>query len=255
MRFGLFGGPAGGGASPDVDAYGNYAGMVIEAEQLGFSGVYLLEHHLTGRDQISSTLAMFAYRAGRTSSIQLGAAVGVVPRHDPLLFAEQAATVDVLSGGRLDLGVGRGYRDYEFTGFGVEQDEAGSRFDEAIEALCLTWGSEERFSYHGRTWDFEDVVIEPRSVQQPHPSLWLGADSPFSIERAGREGYRLFLDQVGSFELTAKRVATYRSARESTGLSYVALGRRPRTSRSPARCGSRVAPRNASSSSSATSPR
>jgi len=238
MRFGLFGGPSRGGdpRATDAGAYAAYLDMVVEAEQLGFSSAYLVEHHFTGRGQVSSSLTMLAHLAARTSSMRLGTAVVVVPWHNPLLLAEQAATVDVLSGGRLDLGVGRGYRDYEFTGFGVAPSEAGDRFDEAMEVLRLAWASEGRFSHHGRYWDFSDVVVEPRPVQQPHPPVWLGAGSPPSIERAGREGYRLFLDQVGSFELTAERVATYRAAREAAGFDYapsdVAVTRALRIARS-----------------------
>jgi alkanesulfonate monooxygenase SsuD/methylene tetrahydromethanopterin reductase-like flavin-dependent oxidoreductase (luciferase family) len=244
VRFGLFGGPSRGaapdalGVAADADArsYSAYAELVEEAEQLGFYGVYLVEHHFTGRGQISSSLTMLAHLAARTSSMRLGTAVVVVPWHNPLLLAEQAATVDVLSGGRLDLGVGRGYRDYEFTGFGVAPEEATDRFDEAMEVLRLAWGSEGRFSHHGRYWAFEDVVVEPRPVQLPHPPLWLGAGSMPSIERAAREGYRLFLDQVGSFDLTAERVATYRAARESAGYDYapsdVAVTRALRMARS-----------------------
>ena len=224
MKFGLFGGPSRGSGpgAADATAYHAYADMVVEAEQLGFYGIYLVEHHFTGRGQISSALAMLAHLAGRTSSIRLGTAVVVVPWHNPLLLAEEAATVDVLSRGRLDLGVGRGYRDYEFTGFGVRQDEAGARFDEAMSVLRRAWQTEDRFSHHGRYWDFEDVILEPRPVQRPHPPLWLGAGSRSSIERAAHQDHRLFLDQVGSFELTAERIATYRAAREAAGLDYAA---------------------------------
>lgn len=128
--------------------------------------------------------------------------------------------MDVLSGGRLDLGVGRGYRDYEFTGFGISPAEGQDRFDEAMEVLRRARSSEDRFSHQGRFWTFEDVVVEPRPVQQPHPPLWLGAGSDSSIARAAREGCRLFLDQVGTFDLTAQRVATYGTAREEPGLAY-----------------------------------
>ena len=222
MKFGLFGGPSRGAAwgADDQTAYGAYVDAAAEAEQLGFYGVYLVEHHFTGRGQISSSLNLLSHLAARTSTLRLGTAVIVVPWHNPLLLAEQAATVDVLSNGRLDLGVGRGYRDYEFTGFGVTPDEAQTRFDEAMIVLRLAWASEDRFSHHGRHWTFEDVVIEPRPVQQPHPPLWLGAGSPPSIERAARDGYRLFLDQVGSFDLTAQRLARYRASREAAGLAY-----------------------------------
>jgi alkanesulfonate monooxygenase SsuD/methylene tetrahydromethanopterin reductase-like flavin-dependent oxidoreductase (luciferase family) len=222
MRFGLFGGPSRGAAWGDDDqtAYRAYADSVVEAEQLGFYGVYLVEHHFTGRGQISASLNLLSHLAARTSTMRLGTAVVVVPWHNPLLLAEQAATVDVLSNGRLDLGVGRGYRDYEFTGFGITPSEAQTRFDEAMAVLRRAWSSEERFSHRGQHWTFEDVVIEPRPVQQPHPPLWLGAGSRPSIERAAREGYRLFLDQVGTFDLTAERVASYRAAREAAGLDY-----------------------------------
>ena len=231
MRFGLFGGPSRGAAPDslgaatavaDASAYRDYIELVVEAEALGFYGVYLVEHHFTGRGQISSSLTLLSHLAARTSTMRLGTAVVVVPWHNPVLLAEQAATVDVLSDGRLDLGVGRGYRDYEFSGFGVATDEAGARFDEAIAILREAWTSDGRFSHRGAYWRFEDIVVEPRPVQQPHPPLWLGAGSPTSIERAGHEGYRLFLDQVGSFELTAERLATYRAAREGAGFAYTA---------------------------------
>ena len=222
MRFGIFGGPSHGDTwgGDDQTAYRAYADAIVEAEQLGFYGLYMVEHHFTGRGQPSASLSILSYLAAKTSTIRLGTAVVVVPWHNPLLLAEQAATLDVLSNGRLDLGVGRGYRDYEFTGFGIAPEEAAARFDEAMAILRIAWSAEDRFSHNGRFWNFEDVVIEPRPVQQPHPPLWLGAGSPSSIERAAREGYRLFLDQVGTFDLTAERVATYRTAREAAGLEY-----------------------------------
>lgn len=222
MRFGLFGGPSHGEdwGADDATAYRAYMDAVVEAEQLGFYGLYMVEHHFTGRGQPSASLSILSHLAARTSTMRLGTAVVVVPWHNPLLLAEQAATLDVLSNGRLDLGVGRGYRDYEFSGFGIAPEEAGARFDEAMEVLRLAWSTGERFSHRGRFWQFEDVVVEPRPVQRPHPPLWLGAGSASSIERAAREGYRLFLDQVGTFELTAERVATYRAAREAAGFEY-----------------------------------
>lgn len=237
MRFGLFGGPS-RGESDDATSYTAYVDMVVEAEALGFYGVYLVEHHFTGRGQLSSSLHLLSHLAALTSTMRLGTAVVVVPWHNPLLLAEQVATVDLLSGGRLDLGVGRGYREYEFGGFGIPIEEAQARFDEAMAVLRLAWGAEGRFSHHGRYWNFEDVVVEPNPVQRPHPPLWMGAGSPQSIERAAREGYRLFLDQVGSFDLQCERVAAYRAAKVAAGLEYsprdVAVTRSLRIARSAA---------------------
>lgn len=240
MRFGLFGGPSralqeGG---DDVGSYRSFVDLVTEAESLGFYGVYLVEHHFTGRGQLSASLNLLSYLAAWTSTMRLGTAVVVLPWHNPLLLAEQAATVDLLSNGRLDLGVGKGYREYEFNGFGISLEDAQARFEETIEVLRLAWSSPDRFSYEGRFWRFNDVVVEPTPIQRPHPPLWTGAGNPESIERAGREGYRLYLDQVASFEVQAERVARYRTAREAAGFTYspedVAVTRSLRMARSEA---------------------
>src|SRR5690349_22522652 len=119
MRFGLFGGAT---ASPnatvsDSQVYGDFIDYVCEAEALGFESVFLVEHHFTGMGQVSASLDLLAYLAGKTRRMRLGTAVVVLPWHNPVLLAEQAATVDLLSDGRLDLGVGRGYRWNEFHGF------------------------------------------------------------------------------------------------------------------------------------------
>ncbi|HEY5299342.1 MAG TPA: LLM class flavin-dependent oxidoreductase, partial [Acetobacteraceae bacterium] len=114
MRFGLFGGARtkrgidlGTG---DSHSYRGFIDYVVEAERLGFDSVFLVEHHFTGQGQVSASLTLLAYLAARTSRIRLGTAVVVLPWHNPVLIAEQAATLDLLSGGRLDLGVGKGYR-------------------------------------------------------------------------------------------------------------------------------------------------
>jgi len=219
MRFGLFGGPS-RGESDDATAYRSYIDMVQEAEQLGFYGVYLVEHHFTGNGQLSSSLALLSHLAAKTSTMRLGTAVVVLPWHNPMVVAEQAATVDVLSGGRLDLGVGRGYRDYEFSGFGIDIDEAQERFEEAMEVIRKAWTSDGRFSHHGKRWHFDNVVAEPTPVQRPHPPLWTGAGSQASIEAAAKGGYNLYLDQVGLFDLCIERVGWFRAACEAMGRPY-----------------------------------
>ena len=219
MRFGLFGGPS-RGESDDASTYRAYVRMVQEAEQLGFYGVYLVEHHFTGNGQLSSSLSLLSHLAALTSTMRLGTAVVVLPWHNPMLIAEQAATVDVLSGGRLDLGVGRGYRDYEFRGFGIDMDEAQARFEESIAVIRKAWTAEGRFSHAGRYWRFDNVVAEPTPVQRPHPPLWIGAGSPASIEAAARNGYNLYLDQVGLFDLCIERVAAFRAACAAAGRAY-----------------------------------
>lgn len=220
MRFGLFGGPARReGATSDAEAYAAYIKNVLEAERLGFFGTYLVEHHFTGQGQVSASLGLLTYLAGLTSSIRLGTAVVVVPWHNPALLAEQAATLDLLSNGRLDLGLGRGYRDNEFNAFGVSKDEAASRFDETLSFLRQAWTCSERFSFAGKHWSLHDVVVEPRPVQQPHPPIWVGAASERSLKHAARNGLRLFLDQVATFGEVAERLNIYRAAQADAGIA------------------------------------
>src|ERR1700722_5118182 len=222
MKFGLFGGGRGaGGPAGDSEGYHDFINYIVEAEKLGFSSVFLVEHHFTGFGQVSASLNLLSYLAARTERIRLGTAVVVLPWHNPILIAEQAATLDLLSNGRLDLGVGKGYRAYEFSGFCVPQDEATERFDEAMEIIRLSWQSGgERFSYQGKWHSYENVVVEPSPIQQPHPPFWLGAGSAESIRRAAREGYNLLLDQIAPIDLIIERVATFRHECERVGRRY-----------------------------------
>jgi probable F420-dependent oxidoreductase len=222
VRFGIFGGArvASGGPHGDSHGYADYITYIREAERLGFHAVFLVEHHFTGQGQVSASLNLLSYLAACTSRIRLGTAVVVLPWHNPVLVAEQAATLDLLSGGRLDFGVGKGYRDYEFAGFCVPPEEAAERFDEAMEVIRKAWGGNGRFAHHGRRWHFENVVVEPAPVQRPHPPFWLGAGSEESIRRAAREGYNLLLDQIGSIALTAERVALFRDECRRVGRPY-----------------------------------
>jgi alkanesulfonate monooxygenase SsuD/methylene tetrahydromethanopterin reductase-like flavin-dependent oxidoreductase (luciferase family) len=219
MQFGLFGGAKSAGTGPDADSHGyrQFIDYVIEAEQLGYHGLFVVEHHFTGAGQVSASLNLLSYLAARTQRLRLGTAVVVLPWHNPALLAEQIATLDLLSDGRVDLGIGKGYRASEFAGFAIEQAEATDRFDEALAFLRAAWSAEGRFSFRGKRWRFDDIVIEPRLVQQPHPPLWMAAGSFESIERAAREGFNLLLDQIAPVELSIERARRYRDALERCG--------------------------------------
>ncbi|MCA8929332.1 MAG: LLM class flavin-dependent oxidoreductase [Alphaproteobacteria bacterium] len=219
MRFGLFGGAKAAGSGPDADSQGYRAFIdyVIRAEALGFESLFMVEHHFTGVGQVSASLNLLTYLAARTRRIRLGTAVVVLPWHNPALLAEQAATLDLLSDGRFDFGIGKGYRKSEFAGFAIPQDEAEARFAECVDVLRRAWTEPGRFSHRGRFWRFDDVVVEPRPIQQPHPPFWMAAGSPASIRRAAREGFNLLLDQLAPIDLTLERAALYRDALEAAG--------------------------------------
>ena len=209
MKFGLFGGiSSSGGAevSGYLASYEGYIQAVIDAETLGFHSNFVVEHHFTGMGQVSTSLSLLTYLAARTSRIRLGTAVVVLPWHNPVLIAEQAATLDLLSHGRFDFGVGKGYRFSEFEGFQIPIEEAAERFEEAMTVIRAAWTTEGRFSHQGKRWTFKDIVVEPATTQKPHPPFWMAAGRPESLQAAARDGYNLLLDQFQTVEVALERL-------------------------------------------------
>src|SRR5262245_12628305 len=168
MRFGLF------FQAPEVPLQSpaaRYAEMfeLIElAEALGFDVAWLAELHFGGAfSLLSNPLMLLPVAAQRTRRIRLGTAVTLLPLHHPLSCAEQAATADVLSGGRLEFGVGRGSIASQFHGFHVKLSENRARFDEALEIIRLAW-TRDRFSYRGTFWNVDELAVVPKPTQRPH---------------------------------------------------------------------------------------
>jgi alkanesulfonate monooxygenase SsuD/methylene tetrahydromethanopterin reductase-like flavin-dependent oxidoreductase (luciferase family) len=223
MKFGVF--SSAQANSHDLGAetgqgFRDYLDFNVEAEALGFTSSFLVEHHFTGWNQVSSTLMLLMALAMRTKSLRLGSAVMVLPWHNPVLLAEQAATLDLISGGRFDFGIGKGYRHSEFKGFQIAPEEAEARFEEAVEVMTRAWASRERFSHRGRFWQFEDIVVEPPPAQKPHPPFWVAAGSEHSIRRAAARGFNLILDQYASAQQIADRIGIYKAERRRHGLRF-----------------------------------
>src|SRR5438270_7730942 len=200
MQFGLFGSAA--ARRPNLseaaefdssEGFRDFIEYNVEAEALGFHGSFVVEHHFTGYGQVSATINLLTWLGARTSTLRLGTAVIVLPWHNPVLLAEQAATLDLLSGGRLDFGIGKGYRYNEFAGFCVDMDEADARFNEALDVILKAWTAEEPFSHCGRYWHFDSIVVEPPTAQKPHPPIWMGAGGERSVRRVAQQGYNLLL--------------------------------------------------------------
>ncbi len=220
MRFGLFGSASaarGGPADTAAQGYHAYVETCVEAEALGFHASFLVEHHFTGMGQVSATLNLQEWVAARTSTLRLGTAVLVLPWHNPVLLAEQVATVDLLSGGRLDLGIGRGYRWSEFRGFGLPPEDAADRFEECLAVLLRALSSDERFSHQGQHWNFRDILVEPPPAQRPHPPVWMAAGSEAGARAVAARGFNLLLDQFAAPVKLAAMIGAYRTEAEARG--------------------------------------
>src|SRR5579863_6202147 len=223
MQFGLFGAAQAQRGGPDVDSaagFKDYIEYVIEAEALGYQSAFVVEHHFTGFGQVSATLNLLTWLGARTTRLRLGTAVIVLPWHNPVLLAEQAATLDLLSGGRLDFGIGKGYRYNEFAGFRVPIKEADARFDECLGVIVKAWTSNEKFSHRGHYWQFDEITVEPPTAQRPHPPIWMGAGGESSVRRVAERGYNLLLGQYASPADVGRSIAAYRSAVEASGRRF-----------------------------------
>lgn len=202
--------------SPDDDftrAYDEMLEQIDYAEHLGFDTVWLAEHHGSSYGSMPSAAVMGAAIAQRTRFIRIGIAVNILPFNNPVRMAEDYAMLDVLSGGRLDYGVGRGYQPHEFEMLGLAQRQAVSRdiFQESLEVITGLW-TEDEFSYHGTYYDIPHARLHPRPVQKPHPPIYVAAISPETFGLVADKGYNLLvtptlmaLPELKDFVVDAKR--------------------------------------------------
>jgi alkanesulfonate monooxygenase SsuD/methylene tetrahydromethanopterin reductase-like flavin-dependent oxidoreductase (luciferase family) len=170
---------------PYTDVYREALEQIVWAEQAGFDNVWLSEHHLAEDGYAPSVLPIAAAIAAKTRNIRIGSAVMDLPFHNPIRVAEDAATVDVISNGRFELGVGVGYRVEEFESFGIPKTERGRRTTEALEIIrCLLDG--ETVTYHGKYYFADKAKLAPLSVQRPRLPIWAGGFTPPATERAAK---------------------------------------------------------------------
>jgi probable F420-dependent oxidoreductase len=174
--------------------------LVRLAEALGFDSAWVTEHHGSSDGYLPSLLPMLAAFAAVTERILLGTGIVLTPFHDPLRLAEDAAVVDQLSGGRLILGLGVGWREEEFRMFGVPVTERAQRTIETIEILRRAWTGR-RFSFHGRSFEYERVKVTPPSAQPAGPPIYVGGYAEAAVRRAGRLADGYITDDVGMEEL------------------------------------------------------
>jgi len=179
-------------------------------DQAGFDSVWLTEHHFTDDGYLAAIMPTLGAIAARTKRVSLGTYVLLAPFYHPLRLAEDTATIDVISNGRLRLGIGLGYRGEEFAGFQVSRQQRLGRTLETIEILKRAWTGE-RFSFAGKYFQFRDVQVLPRPISKPHPQLLWGGMAPAAIKRGAE------LDLSFACNLGQREVALYRDTLRQLG--------------------------------------
>jgi probable F420-dependent oxidoreductase len=212
---------------PWHDVYAETLEHIRLAEALGFDDVWTTEHHFLDDGYSPSILTLCAAIAARTNRIRVGTRVLLAPLYNPMRLAEDAATVDVISGGRLILGLGLGYRAEEYAGLGVTAESRGHRLEEVIAVLRQAWAPAD-VNFSGRFFSYSGVNVTPKPVQQPIP-IWIGGESPATARRAARIGDGLLaggeLASLYRAELDGSRPGTV--SRSSAGVPWALIAEDP----------------------------
>ncbi len=173
------------------DVYQAHLDYGARAEALGFDGIWVPEHHCVPSGYNPAPLVALTALSQVTSKIQLGTQPLLIPLHNPILAAEEAAVLDVLSGGRLIIGVGAGYRPGDFRALGKDRSERGGRMDEVLPLFIKALAAREPFDFSGRFYSVSGVQLSPPPVQTPHPEIQYTARSAVAAKRAARLGLSL----------------------------------------------------------------
>jgi len=180
------------------------------AEEAGFDTVTIGHHHLMPGNQSDPLTFMMAV-AARTRTLRVGTGIFLLPIHHPLRVAEQVATIDQVSGGRVSLGVGTGWWPLEYEAHGSRYRERGSRMEEALQILRLVW-TQEKTSFAGRHYRFPELTMHPRPVQKPSPPLWVAGVADAAVDRAARLGDAWLCGPVQSLGKARSCLEVYRDA-------------------------------------------
>ncbi|MGZ4188577.1 MAG: LLM class flavin-dependent oxidoreductase [Actinomycetota bacterium] len=178
--------------------YADTLDLAARADAAGFDSFWLAEHHGSNDGYNPATLPFLSAVAARTTHIEVGTAVLLAPFHNPLRVAEDAAVIDNIAGGRLNLGLGLGWAPEEYRMFGAEQKGRGARLSEFAQVLKRAW-NEERFSFDGRFYSYDDISITPKPARAGGPPIWLGGSAEGALRRSARYGDGYFPPSTSGF--------------------------------------------------------
>jgi probable F420-dependent oxidoreductase len=186
------------------------------AEASGFDSCFFGEHHQDKDGFLPSPLIVATAVAAHTKRLNVGTSVILLPLHHPVHVAEDVITLDIVSKGRIILGVGVGYQASDFQAFGIPMQHRAAMFEEGVEIIRQCWRGE-RFSFHGAHYTLDDLQVRPRPFQNPSPPLWIGASVPAAVRRAGRLGDAFVATPSSTLADTVRLVDMYRQAAEQAG--------------------------------------
>src|SRR5690242_9129838 len=166
-------------------------------DRTGYDAVWLAEHHFSSFSVCPSVHMMGTMAAARTTRLRIGMAVSLAPFYNPLRLAEEVALLDVLSGGRVNWGAGRGFERGEFAAFGIPGEESAPRFHETVDIVLKAW-TNQRLNYEGRFYRYDGVEVLPKPLQTPHPPTWMAASSTPALEWAASQGHSILMDPHAS---------------------------------------------------------
>ncbi|WP_433339088.1 LLM class flavin-dependent oxidoreductase [Spirillospora sp. CA-294931] len=200
------------------EVYDDQIEIVELLEELGFDGVWVAEHHFRDYGVVPNVFTLLSHLAARTERLRLGTGIVVLPLHNPIHVAEEAAMVDLLSGGRLQMGIGRGYQSVEFENFGLDLAEARDRFDESLDMILGLW-THDAFEYKGRFHETNHpLTLMPRPVQRPHPPLHVAAVSPETVGMYAARGLPILADPAAPFKKIARAAETWHAVAAEHGV-------------------------------------
>ncbi|HEU0067936.1 MAG TPA: LLM class flavin-dependent oxidoreductase, partial [Nitrospiraceae bacterium] len=188
-------------------------------DRTGYDAVWLAEHHFTGYSVCPSVHMMAMHVAGCTQNIRIGLGVSLAAFYHPLRLAEEVALLDVLTGGRVNWGAGRGFDPVEFKAFNVPFKESRRRFHEAVEIVLAAWQNE-RLTWSGEYWNFEDVEVLPKPHQKPYPPTWLAAGSEGAVRWSGKSGHTIMLGPHSTFAENRDHLGMYRDELAHNGHTF-----------------------------------
>ncbi len=216
LKFGLYAELQTPPTKPHAELYTELLQQMEHADQAGFDVYSVIEHHFFPEFSISANpLALCSAAAQRTRRLRFRIALHTLPLTNPMRLAGEIAAADILTGGRLETGLGRGHA-WLFGRSGVDLAESRGRFDEAVEILRRAW-TEDKFSFQGKYYQFNDLTVVPKPLQKPHPPLFTGGTSLTTYEMAGRLGWGMFLPPLLPLDVMRPSIDAYLTAAAKAG--------------------------------------